>query len=181
MQFSLLQVLIATFSICSTLIWFDWVTGSRFTKVETDIDWLKNSMRKIDEISRDVNELRVNAENKKTSFFAAQSPVRLTENGQKLLTESGLKDYIDRRKDLLDNCASSELPNAYEVQQYAFDLFDNINFEGEFDPIIKQYTFEHGISLDIVKRIGALYFRDLCLERKGMKDIDVDKYKPVVE
>jgi len=183
--------------ILGSLIYMAWQASSRFTKLETDMTWVKDVVKKIDEnttkkiddlskdvnkkideISKDVNELRVSAENKKTPLFASQSPVRLTPNGEKVLNESGLKAYIDTHSDLINKCKDSKLSNAYEVQTFAFDLFDALDFDEEFDLRIKQYAYDHGISLDIIKRVGALYFRDLCLIDNGMPVTDIDKHNP---
>ncbi len=164
--------------IIGTLIVFAWYSSGRFTKIETNLEWLKGESKKIDEIVRDVNELRVNMENKKTQFFATHSPIRLTDKGETLLNESGLKSYIDTKTELIAKCENSKLTNAYEVQSFAFDLFDSLAFDSEFDLVIKQYSYDHGISLDIVKRVGALYFRDLCLKKMNMPVDDIDKHDP---
>lgn len=172
--------------ILGSLIYMAWQASSRFTKLETDMTWVKdvvkkideNTTKKIDDLSKDVNELRVSAENKKTPLFASQSPVRLTPNGEKVLNESGLREYIDTHSDLISKCKDSKLNNAYEVQIFAFDLFDALDFDKEFDLRIKQYAFDHGISIDIIKRVGALYFRDLCLKEMEMPVADIDKHNP---
>jgi hypothetical protein len=177
-QFTLLQVVVGSGSIVSALLWIAWTFNGRFTKIETDVSWLKNSLKKIDEIGRDINELRVSSENKKIKLFEAHSPVRLTSDGQELLKNSGLKAYIDANTTLVDECITKHHDNAYEVQEYSYMLFDSLEFESAFDKKVKQYAFDHGISLDIVKRVGALYFRDICLTKLDMNDSEIDTHKP---
>lgn len=55
--------------IVGSLVGFAWYSSGSFTKIETNLEWLKGESKKIDEIVRDVNELRVNMENKKNTVF----------------------------------------------------------------------------------------------------------------
>jgi len=77
--------------ILGSILALAYYTGSRFTRLESDVRWLSNTVR----------ELTIRAENISTKLFAAHSPVSLTLGGQRHLEESGLKLYIDLRKDTL--------------------------------------------------------------------------------
>ena len=134
------------------------------------MDWVKDALK----------ELKINGNNEKDPFFAAHSPVSLTEKGTEILNKSGLKKYIDaHKKDLLVVCDGKEKTNPYEVQEHVFKIFSSKNiFSSEFYDKLKQFAFNKGTDIEIVKRIGAIYFRDICLSEFKMNGEDIDKHKP---
>ena len=156
--------------IMSALIGFAWYTNGRFTKLETNYEWIEKTLTNI----------KVNVDNENVKAFQSQSPIGLTEKGLKLLVESGIKTYIDSNNSkLIVDCSVKKSTNSYEVQKYIFDLFDNFTFDNEFDNKMKKFAFNQGVSTDILRRIGAIYFRDICLTEFKMKveDIDVHNLK----
>ncbi len=161
--------------IIGALIGVAWYSGSRFSKIETDIEWLK---RVIGAIDKGVDGLKVDFENKKAKLFGAHSPVKLTAGGDDLLRESGLKAYIDNNSELVNVCKAAKCDNAYEVQQHAFDLFDSLPFEEKFEKQLKQFVFDRGLSMEILRRVGGIYYRDVCLNVLQMNAVDIDKHDP---
>lgn len=152
--------------IIAALIGVAWYSNGRFTKLETIVELIQKA-------------LNIGFDNEKVKAFGQHSPVNLTEVGKKLLNESGIKDYLDSTKDeYLSLCKSKKETNPYEVQSYIFELFDKMIFPADIDEKIKKYAFDKGISVDILRRIGAIYFRDICLADFGMKKEDVDKHDP---
>jgi len=154
--------------IIGALIGVAWYTGSRFSKIETDLDWIKDIVRG----------LKIDFGDKEIGAFKKESPVELSEKGETLLRESGLKGYIDERKDDFIQCCRSKNPGAtaYDVQGYIFDLFDNFRFETEFEARLKQYAFEQGVSLDFIRRVGAIYLRNMCLKAMDLSKRDIDTH-----
>jgi hypothetical protein len=126
---------------------------------------------------KDVRERFATLEGKSQNLFVQHSPISLTKKGEKILNESGLKIYIDDDKDLLSAACSKDrkMDTPYDVQQSAFDFFDAYKFPKEQDNQFKTYAFNEGISMDAVRRIGAIYFRDLCLEANGFTREELDK------
>lgn len=141
-----------------------WRASSRLTKVETKVDIFENRL--------------TNLEGRLDSAFAGGSPVALLPKGQMILDDSGLKKYIDEKKDdLLTRCKSRNMMmNPYDIQDSAFKFFDQLNF-GDFETTLKSSAFKHGVSMDTVRRIGGIYFRDLCLAAHDFKPEDLDKPK----
>jgi hypothetical protein len=84
-------------TVASSLIAISWYASSRFTGIEKDIDWIKKD---IDWIKQGIRDLKVSSDNRNTEnpAFQSQSPVNLTETGDRWLNESGLKSYIDSHK-----------------------------------------------------------------------------------
>jgi len=154
--------------------------------VRTD-EGLRNLNKSVDEIKKeldvsikvdlkDVRERFAALEGKASDLFKGQSPISLTSKGSQFLNNSGLKQYIDDNIErLVDTCSKNKnMVTAYDVQQASFDFFDRYNFPKEIENVLKTYAFNQGISMDIIRRIGAIYFRDLCLEKMNFRPEDLD-------
>ena len=159
--------------IVGLLIVLAWRGSARFTALETSMAWV----RKI------LDELKVNSDNKASSqpAFSSHSPVGLTSTGLVWLNESGLKDYIDlKSKDFLAQCIEKRNTNPYEVQQYLFAFFSQVTLDSDFEEELKKFAFEKGTTIAVLRRVGAIYLRDLCLAEFGMEKKDIDKHTNTV-
>jgi hypothetical protein len=151
------------------LIAIAWYTNGRFTALETSMEWVKDTLR----------ELKISADNADNKAFSSLSPVNLTEIGEQWITESGLKDYIERNKDFyIENCAEKKDTNPYEVQKHIFSLFDEVTFEPAFEDKLKKFAFDHGTTMAVLRRIGGIYLRNICLASFGMNTEDIDRHSP---
>jgi hypothetical protein len=151
--------------IIGTLVLIAWKANGRFTSLETSLEWLADRIK----------DLKIDIDNVRNQAFRNTSPVALTDKGTLWLKDSGLKKYIDANLSTLkSSCSSKRETNAYEVQEYVFSLFDKMSFPKETDDKLKQYAYEQGISMEVLRRIGAIYFRDICLVdfKMDIKDID---------
>lgn len=157
-------------SLCAGLIIplliFAWFISSRLTKVTTIVDNLETRF--------------TNLEGRMDNSFAASSPIALLEKGNKILNNSGLKEYIDKNKDsFLKICKSKKQMNTqYDIQSVAFDFFDEHDFT-DYEDKLKKTAYEYGVSIDIMRRISGIYFRDICLREHGFCPEDLDKPKTV--
>jgi len=146
-----------------------WYSNGRFSKLEASMEWVKFILK----------ELKITGENKDTKAFTVRSPKSLTPKGKDLLEKSGIRKYIEENKDaLLELCEKKKEANPYEAQQYIFKLFDSFSFGLPSDNELKNFSYEEGISLDIIRRVGAIHFRDLCLDSFGMEKEDIDRHDP---
>lgn len=156
----------AMITLASSLAWY---SSARFTALEIDMKWVKDIL----------HDLKIASDNAVKPVFSSKSPVNLNETGIKWLAESGLKDYIDSHKvELMKRCEDKKTTNPYEVQEHVFKLFDTMQFDGDFEDKLKKFAFEKGSSMNIVRRVGGIYFRNLCLEAFGMDKEDIDKHNP---
>lgn len=158
------------------LIGTAWYSSGRFARIETDMTWLK---KETSSIKKSISELKLVNDNKNSDAFAAHSPVSLTQKGSSMLSESGMKDFVDSSIETLSSlCKPCETKNPYQIQQYVFDLFDSYKFpDKEFD-LFQRFAFEKGLSIEIIRRVGAIYFRDIYLDRLGHKRSDIDRHDP---
>ena len=145
-----------------TLIGIAYYANGRLTRLETSVEWLKEALRG----------LKISAENAATKLFDTGSPVSLTRAGQRVLNESGLKSYIDAHKDeLIARCHGKPLSNPYQVQSRAFRLFADVAFDESFEHQLNDFAFANGMSADLMRRVGAIYFRDVVAARTSPASI----------
>jgi hypothetical protein len=106
---------------------------------------------------------KIGSENQINKVFDADSPVALTPAGKVALHASGLKTYIDKHeRDLLAQCKNVSSSDPYEFQTHAFRLFMTLKFNPRFDARLRRFAFASGMSTDLLRRVGAIYFRDLA-------------------
>ena len=142
--------------IMGTLIAIAYYANGRFTRLETNFDWLSDVLR----------ELTIKAENISAKLFDNSSPVSLTATGRRSLDASGLKSYIDARSHgLISELRSATSFDLYDTQAAAFHLLGRIRLEDAFARRLKAFAFESGVSIDLMRRLGAIYLRDLALKR----------------
>jgi len=155
-------------------------TGGRFRAIETDIGWLKKSVEKIEDTVKDIaNTQSVAKDNKNFNLMGNASPIRLKPEGINVLENSGMKDFVDSNEKMLhENCGHDCEISAYEIQEKVFDLFDNFEFEKEVDKRFKDFAYKEGMNIETIRRIGAIYFRDKCLQVCDLVPADVDTTKP---
>lgn len=162
--------------IIGVLLVLAWRGGGRFSTIEESIEWMKKDLSWVKDILR---ELKISNDNSDNFVFESQSPVNLNSTGETWLTESGLKEYIDTNKDIfIKICKDKKHSNPYEIQQFVFNLFDTYEFPKEMDDRLKKFAFEKGKSINIVRRVGGIYMRNLCIDEFGMKKDDIDKHDP---
>ncbi len=154
--------------IVGTLLLIAWKGSGRFTAIETGLEWIVDRLK----------DLKIDIDNVRNQAFQNNSPLVLTPKGKTWLNDSGLKEHIEANLPVLrKSCSEKKETNAYEVQQHVFSLFDKMEFDKSFDDKLKQYAYEQGISMEVLRRIGAIYFRDICLAdfKMDMKDLDAQK------
>lgn len=141
--------------IVGTLIALAYYTNGRFTRLETNFEWLGDAVR----------DLTIKLENASARAFDVHSPIALTETGEQLLRDSGLKSYIDRRRSELTARLEAAAPlDLYTIQESAFRLFDRHALDEKFDQDLRKFAFRSGTSIDLLRRIAGIYLRDLAVQ-----------------
>ena len=157
--------------IMAALIAVAWYSNGRFTALETSMKWVKDAL----------HDLKVGADNTSgpAPAFGSGSPINLKPTGEKWLSESGLKDYVEIHKDeLMKICEEKRGTNPYEVQSHVFRIFDTLKLEPKFEDKLKKFAYKTGTSMSVLRRVGAIYFRNLCLDNFGMNREDIDTHNP---
>lgn len=136
-----------------TLIAIAYYANGRFTRLETSVEWLTETFRG----------LKIASENSSAKLFGIGSPVSLTREGEHVLSLSGLKSYIDTHEEqLIAQCQRDPSSDRYEIQSFAFRILSDWKFERPFEHRINEFAFANGMSPDLLRRVGAIYLRDLA-------------------
>lgn len=168
--------------IMGTLLAVSWQAGSKFSKIETSITGIKDKVQDLkSNLDQRIEDLKTDLNNTRLDVFGSSSPISLQPKGEELLVGSGMKHYIDTHGDeLLKRCESKKETNPYEVQEYVFAMFSDYEFDHDTDDQLKRYAFEKGVPMDIIRRVGAIYFRDICLSEFKMDVKELDTKETVL-
>jgi hypothetical protein len=139
-----------------SLIVIAYYANGRFTGLETDVEWLKEI----------ISELLISAENVRTKLFKNGSPVSLTATGYHVLQRSGLKSYVDAKRRALLSALGGANSDQYELQRKAFRLIAELRFEGPVAHHLNNFAFANGVSPVLLRRIAAIYLRDIATQPK---------------
>jgi hypothetical protein len=140
--------------IIGTLIALTYYANGRLTRLETNFEWIADAIR----------DLSVKIENISAKAFETGSPISLTATGEQLLRDSGLKSYIDRHRDELTPQLGASAPfDLYIIQESAFRLFDHIPLDDSFARRLNKFAFRNGTSTNLLRRVGAIYLRDIAV------------------
>jgi hypothetical protein len=140
--------------IFGTLITIAYYANGRLTRLETNFDWLSDAVR----------DLIIKTENASARAFEIGSPISLTATGEQLLRDSGLKSYIDHRRDELTAGLQAQAPfDLYAIQESAFRMFDRISLDDAFARHLNKFAFRNGTSTELLRRVGAIYLRDIAV------------------
>lgn len=136
------------------LIALAYYANGRITRLETNAEWLAAGLR----------DLSIKIENVSAKAFDVGSPISLTATGERLLRDSGLKSYIDRRRDELSAQLSLSAPlDPYAIQESTFRLLDRISLDESFARTLNRFAFRSGNSTALLRRVGAIYLRDITI------------------
>lgn len=117
-------------------------------------------------------QINILLQNSPSNYVQAKSPISLTEKGEELLEESGIKRYIDENYDQLRNDIQEALEpkgddySAYDVQELAMSTIKKSVDEKDF-VTIKDYAFDKGINLANIELVGGIHLRNKVLESLG--------------
>lgn len=155
------------FTVTFSLMAVAWKVGGRLSRVETLVESIRHELDDWkDSVDQTIEDLELDFDNFKSGSFENGSPIQLTAKGERILTESGFKNYIDSHRDtLLNYCQTNfKMDTAYDIQEVIFEYFRKLELEPDFEKKLKEYVFNEGISMELARRIGAIYFRDICLK-----------------
>jgi len=99
------------------------------------------------------------------TIYKDQSPLSLTEFGEKLIKESGLKKiFEDVKDDLVEKLEEMDPLSQYDVQEKARALMDSLDGYEPFRQVEK-YAYDHGKDLNQILRAGAILLRDYYFKK----------------
>lgn len=107
-----------------------------------------------------------------------KSPVALTDRGNKVLLESGGKDFIDESFAELNGMVDAMNPRtSYDVQEDSKKVIEALTSDVRINPL-KEYLFKEGMELEDIVFVLGIYLRDKILESKKWNMDDIDIHDP---
>ena len=115
-------------------------------------------------------------EGKSAGAFQSMSPISLTSFGQKLLEDSVMKEYIDSNSEKFENSIISLCKNktSYDIQNCSFNFFDSLAFPSEIENKLKEFAFGQGVEMNVFRRVGGIYLRDILLNKLNLNLEDTE-------
>lgn len=106
-----------------------------------------------------------------------QSPRQLNEDGERILTESGIKDIIETRKSaLLELVKQKGAENPYDAEQNITSVVAELpKRHPDLLHQLKEGAFKTGVSVDTVLFVGGVHLRNLIFKELGYDLVDLDK------
>jgi hypothetical protein len=152
-----------TLGLVAVVVAGSWYLSHRLTKTDTKVD---NVEKQITNLTGRVDKV-----------VGSSSPISLLEKGKVILEDSGLKNFIDNKKEeLMKNCQDKKkIKTSYDAQEISFSFFDDYKFEKSFEDKLKQSAYKNGVSMNMIRRIAGIYFRDICLDYHNLKIDDIGK------
>ena len=156
---TLIMLVVGTGGFYYTII--KWLKGD-VERIKDNIDTIKNGQT-------DIGERLVRIETKLEIDYNSNSPLELTNLGQKKLEESGAKNFIDEHIDKLCKEKFESIKTDYEVYERANEIIEELwkNPTDNFEPI-KRQVYIKGIEKNRFITIVSIALRDAVCEKKGI-------------
>lgn len=158
-------------SIVSAIITF-LIYKEKVRRLETDVTEIKTETKQIrDKVISCETSLK-----EREPLGRRKSPVSLTERGEKVLTESGGKKFVDDNyPELKEKVENKNSATSYDIQESAREVIQTLK-EDERMNQIKEYLFKEGLEIEDLEFVLGIYLRDKILKDKDLKMEDIDNY-----
>ena len=126
-----------------------------------------------DRVSKIEGKIEVILKGINISLTQSNSPLSLSEEGEKVLVESGGKEYIEKESSrliaALAEKVGDDFSNPFDVQEKAKEVIgDLVTKTGEM-PDIKHYLYKHSRQADDIVVVMGLALRDRALQEKAVE------------
>lgn len=168
------------------IVWIVYKAGN----ISANFGEIKNKNKKfdddIDTIKTDVASIRATTQLLYQSYLStvkSQSPLSLTEKGDKISNELSLDQLVDEHWDSIYEQFTKNplITNPYDIQTHSLaiaqDCFEKIFTDNEKNKI-KTYAYEIGINLLEIIPIIGVEIRDRVLKLRGFNLKEIDKHDP---
>lgn len=115
----------------------------------------------------------------KNMFAPSTSPRQLNKTGKYVLENSGIKEIIEEKKDvLLNKIKKKNLNTAYDAEIAIHSTVDNLlEYFPDMTNDIKEGAFNVGQNIDVLLFVGGIYLRNLIFEDLGFSIEELDRKK----
>lgn len=178
-------VIIAFFAVVGTLIAF--IVRSIF-KIARFAERMKNVEGETKNIRNEIVSARTELTKRiddlinislQSGLSKANSPRVLTEEGMKVLRNSGIDQVVDDKFEYIVRKVDEKKPdNAYQAQQGTLDVVEELINDETLRDAIENGAFQSGYPIPAVLYVGGLYIRDRVLEELGFDTKEIDTHDP---
>ena len=137
-------------------------------KMEVKVEAVDFRMQKMERDVAIIKEFKKNTEKFiDHSLYRGRSPLSLTDDGEKLVRDSGLQDVLNDEKmqsDLLGMLKKKNPETRYDIQETAREMMDGLSNHDYFRNV-KEYAFENGKDVRQILRAGSIILRDVYIEK----------------
>ncbi|EKV57275.1 hypothetical protein A966_05338 [Brachyspira hampsonii 30446] len=143
-----------------------------------------NKLSKIDDISDRLIKVETKIDliyqhTNKNSPIMSNSPISLTDVGQKISKDMNANEILKKYLDKLENDTSlKDCNSAYDIQKNSMDLAKNklIEYLNEEELLkVKNQAYNYGILVEDIMSIFGILLRNYILDKRGMSIHDIDK------
>lgn len=115
----------------------------------------------------------------KDKLAPAHSPRQLNDNGNRILNESGIKDIVDEKKDILiDLVKAKGAKNAYDSEKAIEETMFELPLHcPDITDKLKNGAFKMGADINALLFVGSIYLRNQIFSDLGFSLTDLDKPK----
>lgn len=134
------------------------------TKIDTASADLGARIDKTTERIDKVHDMILSLKLEQSGAVEGNSPRALTDKGQRILDESGIKEIVEAKLDKIVAAVRAKHPqNEYRTEQYVIETVREFAKDAALKDQIEEGAFNSGTTVDVVLFVGAIYIRDQVL------------------
>ncbi|HSW66194.1 MAG TPA: hypothetical protein VLI54_03595 [Bacillota bacterium] len=138
--------------------------GALKKKVDKAATDLGSRIDKATERIDKVHDMLLSIKLEQSGAVEGNSPRALTEKGERILNESGIKEIVDSRLGEIVTSVQARKPeNEYRTEQYVIETVREFGRDQKLKDTIEEGAFNSGTTVDVVLFVGAIYIRDQVL------------------
>ena len=139
---------------------------------------IKNQMMNVhNQVTNVQNQMNVLVEKfdkvESRSLIESDSPLQLTELGQKISEEVGAEQWAENEFPALLEKAEGKDP--FEIQTMSFNHVGNSDLSEEMLSKMRSSAFENGLELGGIRRVLGIVLRDYILKERGLLPSSLDR------
>ena len=143
------------------------VNGSKLKDIREDMKEhrgeFKELMLSISTITEKVNNLEKFRDN---TLYTSKSPLSLTKEGEKLIRDSKIEEFIKNNKEELFKKIKNKKPQTnYDIQELSREIMESLSKDKRLFKV-KEYAFNKGVDFSQILRASGITLRDLYLKNK---------------
>lgn len=160
------------------------VSSMRIGEYKNKVDTAVSDIAKMETEIKEIRDKAVACETslkEREPLTKRKSPITLTDKGNKILTDSGGRKFVDDNYSELKKLVEDSKPQtSYDIQETSHKAIEGLKNDIRMNGI-KEYLFKEGMELSEIVDVLGIYLRDKILGEKKWRVEDVDRYDPEIK